>query len=248
MDNISEQYQFFSLQTLYSLQIEFIIRYGIVVLLMLIALYLLFPSIKRKICENNNNKVLKNLAKEQIKNVSIKISQDETVYIDHLLLLPTGILVLNVMKYNGIIFAGENVELWTQLLNKKSYKFPNPLRDLEVCESAVRGVLGDCNVFSHIVFESSCQFPKGKPDKISLLHELQDELEFHKDAKGKHPEQKWEEKWHYLKNSDICHYNIKQNNLSILVKGEQKSNFDVVGIIFFVLSLLLLVLIVFDVT
>ncbi len=250
MDSISEQFQFFSLHTLYSIQTEFMARYGIVVLLMLISLYYLFPSIKRKICENNNNRVLKGLAKEQLKNVSIKINLDETIYIDYLLLLPTGILVLNVMKYNGIIFAGENVEQWTQLLNKKSYKFPNPLRDLEVCESAVRGVINGANVIGRIVFESSCQFPKGKPDKISLLHEMHDELEFQKDDNGNHPEQKreqnWEEQWHELKNSGICHYNIKQKDLSILVKAEQKSHSGVVGIIFLVLSLLLFMLIALD--
>ena len=236
MESNSEQLHFFSVRTLYAIQSDFLATYGITFLLMLVALYFLYPSIKLKISEYKNKKILNSLGKHQLKNVAIQLSLDETVYIDYLILVPTGIFVLNVMKYSGIIFAGENVEQWTQLLNKKSYKFPNPLRDLEIGESAIRGVFEDLNVIGHIAFESNCQFPKGKPNKISLLHEMQDELEFLKGNVDKHLEERWNE----LKKSDICSSNVKQNDLSILVKGEKKPIKKSVGIFFLVLSLLLL--------
>jgi len=237
MENSPEQLQYFSLQSLYVIQSEFLAAYGIVFLLLLLSLFLLLPNIKLKFSEYKNNKMLKNLSKFQLKNVAIQINTDETVYIDHLMLIPSGILVLNIMKYNGIIFGGENVELWTQLINQKSYKFPNPLRDLEVCESAIRGAIKDCNIIGHIAFESDCQFPKGKPAKISLLHEMQNELEFLKGDISNHLEQQWNE----LRNSDICSSNIKQNELSIIVTSEQKSRKKAIGIFFLTTSLLLLI-------
>lgn len=244
MDSNSEQFQFFSLQSLYSIQSEIVLTYGLVFLLMLIALYFLSPDIKLKLSEYRNKAILKNLGKFQLKDVAIQINLDETVYIDYLTLVPSGIFVLNVMKYNGIIFAGENLEQWTQLVNKKSYKFPNPLHDLEVCESAIRGVVQDCNVIGHIAFESNCRFPKGKPDKISLLHEMPDELEFLKGDVDKQLEVKWNE----MKNSDIFNCNFKQKNLSILVKDEQKSGKKIIGILFLISSLLLLLSRLLDVT
>jgi len=236
MESKSEQLQFVSLQTLYSVQSDLMATYGIVFLLLLVSLYFLFPDIKQKLNGYRSKKIIKSLGKYNLKNVAIKLNLDETIYIDYLILVPTGIFVLNVLKYNGIIFAGENVEQWTQLVNKKSYKFPNPLHDLEVCESAVRGVIKDCNVVGHIAFESNCQFPKGKPAKISLLNEMADELEFLTGEINKDLEEKWNE----LKNSNICNSNIKQNDLSILVKGEPKSIKKTLGILFLFSSLLLL--------
>ncbi|MFV2059385.1 MAG: nuclease-related domain-containing protein [Gammaproteobacteria bacterium] len=236
MESSFEQLQYFSLQSLYSLQTEIMATFGIVFVLMLLALILLLPMIQIRINEYNNNKILKSLGKFQLKNVAIQISSDETVYIDYLILVPSGIFVLNIMKYNGIIFAGENVEQWTQLLNKKSYKFPNPLRDLEICESAVRSLVENCNIIGHIAFESNCAFPKGKPAKITLLHEMQDELEFLQGNVTNELIQKWSE----LKNSDFCTSNTKQNELSIVVRGEQKSLRKLAGIFFLASSLLLL--------
>jgi hypothetical protein len=236
MESSSEQFQYFSLQALYSFQTEILATYGFVFILMLLSLIFLLPSIKANFGVYKNNKILKSIGKYQLKNVAIQINSDETVYIDYIMLIPSGIFVLNIMNYNGIIFAGENVELWTQLVNKKSYKFPNPLRDLEICESAVRGVLTECNVIGHIAFESNCKFPKGKPPKISLLHEMQDELEFLKGDVDTNLELKWNE----LKNSNICTSNTKQNELSIIVRAEQKSLKKVIGIFFFASSLLLL--------
>ncbi len=225
-----------SLQSLFSVQLEFMASYGYIFLMLLVSLYFLYPNIRIKLCEYKNNKLISRIGRFQLKNVAIQISIDETVYIDYLILLPKGIFVLNILKYNGIIFAGENVECWTQLINKKSYKFPNPLHDLDICESAIRSVIDDCNVIGHIAFDSNCQFPKGKPQRISLLHELPDELEF----SNEEVDSDLKEKWQTLKNSDFCRFNDKKNELSILVKSEQNTKLRAFGIFFLVTSLLLL--------
>jgi len=237
LENIQEYIQFFSLTALYVIQSKFLEIYGLAFLLLLISIYMLLPNIKVGYTNYRHSKILKNLGMFHLKNVAIKLSIDETVFIDYLYLIPNGIFVLKLMKYNGIIFAGDNVEQWTQVLNKKSYRFPNPLHDLEKCESAIRAVVSDCDVSGHIAFESDCQFPKGKPAKISILQDMQDRLEFHRGIIDKH----LVAKWHELKNSDYCSSNTKQNDLSILVKGEQYS-FKKLASIFLLLSSLLLFL------
>ncbi len=240
MESHLEAVNFMSLQSLYSIQLEFMASYGYIFLMLLASLYFLYPSIRIKLCEHKNNKLINRIGKFQLKNIAIQISDDEMVYIDYLMLLPKGIFVLNILKYNGIIFAGENVESWTQLINKKSYKFPNPLHDLDICESAIRSIIGDCDIIGHIAFDSNCEFPKGKPRRISLLHELSDELEFLNEGVDKDLEEEWEEKWHAMKNSEFCRFNVSQNDLISLGKGEQNTKLRAIGIFFLVTSLLLL--------
>ncbi|VAW96888.1 hypothetical protein MNBD_GAMMA22-1241 [hydrothermal vent metagenome] len=240
MESHLEAVNFISLQSLYAIQLEFMASYGYIFLMLLVSLYLLYPSIKIKLCERKNNKFISRIGKSQLKNVAIQVSEDEIIYIDYLILLPTGIFVLNVLKYNGIIFAGENVEYWTQLINKKSYKFPNPLQDLDVCESTIRSIVADCNVIGHIAFDSNCEFPKGKPRRISILQEMSNELEFLNEGVDKDLEEKCQEKWNIMKNSDFCRSDVRQNDLSILVKAEQKTKITAIGIFFLVTSLLLL--------
>lgn len=50
-----------------------------------------------------------------------------TTQIDHILLSPYGIFVIETKNYQGWIFGGERQKSWTQKLYKKSFKFQNPL-------------------------------------------------------------------------------------------------------------------------
>lgn len=53
--------------------------------------------------------------------------QNQTTQIDHILLSPYGIFVIETKNYKGWIFGGEHQKIWTQKIYKKSYKFQNPL-------------------------------------------------------------------------------------------------------------------------
>ncbi|UCE89650.1 MAG: NERD domain-containing protein [Pseudomonadota bacterium] len=100
-----------------------------------------------------------------------------TELVDHLSLLPHGIVVLMEKRYSGVIFAGEQIEEWTQLVGTHSYKFPNPLRHLEVIVSLVRNAAGTQQVSGRIVFAPDSEFPKGKPPPVSRLQELRGDLD-----------------------------------------------------------------------
>ena len=53
--------------------------------------------------------------------------QGGTTQIDHILLSPFGIFIIETKNYKGWIFGTERQKTWTQKIYKNSYKFQNPL-------------------------------------------------------------------------------------------------------------------------
>ena len=53
--------------------------------------------------------------------------QNQTTQIDHILLSPFGIFVIETKNYKGWIFGSQHQKTWTQKIYKKSFKFQNPL-------------------------------------------------------------------------------------------------------------------------
>lgn len=98
----------------------------------------------------------------------IKIADgvDGTAYIDYLVMTPRYLLVVLVKRYPGAIFGGERIEQWAQVVREGSYKFPNPLRELQNVVSAVRTRLPDVPVKGVVLFDQDSVFPKGKPDGV----------------------------------------------------------------------------------
>lgn len=48
--------------------------------------------------------------------------------IDHLVVSPYGIFVIETKGYSGLIFGGENSLYWTKLIYRRKYKFYNPIK------------------------------------------------------------------------------------------------------------------------
>jgi hypothetical protein len=51
-----------------------------------------------------------------------------TTQIDHVLVVDTGIFVIETKHYQGWIFGGANQNEWTQVIFKKKSRFQNPVR------------------------------------------------------------------------------------------------------------------------
>lgn len=85
-------------------------------------------------------------------------STSGTAQIDHLLVSPYGLFIVETKNFAGWIFGSEDQSKWTQVLYRKKYSFQNPLRQtfrqkkvlcsfLHVDESAVHPIVyfvGDC--------------------------------------------------------------------------------------------------------
>lgn len=55
-------------------------------------------------------------------------SNNGTSQIDHLVISPFGVFIVETKNYKGWIFGSENQRQWTQTLYKEKYRFQNPLK------------------------------------------------------------------------------------------------------------------------
>ena len=75
-------------------------------------------------------------------------------------------------KYRGLIFAANEIDLWTQVIGNKSYKFNNPLRQLESDALALNSKIENSKIEVKVLFINGSDFPKGKPDNVVSMVEI----------------------------------------------------------------------------
>jgi restriction system protein len=91
-----------------------------------------------------------------------------TTQIDHILISPFGLFIIETKNRNGWIFGSENDTKWTQSLYGKNYSFQNPLRQafrqkkslcefLQVNESVIHTV---------VYFVGACEFKTRMPANV----------------------------------------------------------------------------------
>jgi hypothetical protein len=98
---------------------------------------------------------------------------DGSVLVDHLLLTPEGLVLVDVRAYAGALFAARDVDQWAQIVGGRSFRFPNPIRELENELTCVRLRAGrDVPLRGFLVFRDEADFPKGRPDCVVRLAEL----------------------------------------------------------------------------
>lgn len=96
--------------------------------------------------------------------------EKETTQIDHILLSPYGIFVIETKNYKGWIFGGEHQKTWTQKLFKQSFKFQNPLhqnyKHVKVLQSVLQDIVDVDYIHSAVVFMSECEFKTAMPSTV----------------------------------------------------------------------------------
>ena len=106
---------------------------------------------------------------------------DGTTQIDHVLVSPFGIFVIETKNLKGWILGGLNQKKWTQTLYRKSYKFQNPLHQNFKHVKAVENFLAvdTRSIISIVVFVGDSEFRTVMPYNVVELHELLPFLQFH---------------------------------------------------------------------
>ena len=99
---------------------------------------------------------------------------DGTTQIDHVLISPYGIFVIETKNYKGWIFGGSEQKRWTQTIYHHKYKFQNPLRQNFKHIKAVQNYLGVNmkDMFSIVVFAGNSRFKTTMPDNVLVLNQL----------------------------------------------------------------------------
>lgn len=149
-----------------------VITLGGVILLVFLFLFLWRAKIKEAINEYKLKQLLKNIGVDARHNIVIADGIDESIFIEHLILMPDEIFILGVKKFQGLIFAAEKIELWTQVVGNKSYKFENPLLQLESSVVTLNSKTKESKIGKKVLFISGSTFPKGKPDNIVSIEKV----------------------------------------------------------------------------
>jgi hypothetical protein len=121
--------------------------------------------------------VISSVAFDELRNVLLPTGTGDQIHVNYLLLTQNGLLALDLFDVHGMVFAGEKMEQWSVFGPKRHFMISNPLPMLYDRVAAVRHFAGDdVPVEGRIVFSMSGEFPKGRPDAVIRLDELQDQF------------------------------------------------------------------------
>ncbi len=98
------------------------------------------------------------------------------IHIDHVLLTPRGILVLDTRRVTGLIFGGDQMSDWTVMGRGHRYTFDNPQPALYDRIAAIKAAVGDVPVEGRLLFSNVGKFTKGIPKWVVMLDGI--EVEF----------------------------------------------------------------------
>jgi Nuclease-related domain len=98
------------------------------------------------------------------------------IHIDHILLTPRGIVVLDTRRVAGLIFGGDQMSDWTVMGRGHRYTFDNPQPALYDRIAAVKAQVGDVPVEGRLLFSNVGKFTKGMPKWVVMQDAI--EVEF----------------------------------------------------------------------
>jgi len=86
-----------------------------------------FPRLKGFIGERKTRKALEALPDDHIVLHDLLLQNgDKTSQIDHVVISPCGIFVIETKACDGWLFGSEKAEYWTQVMGKRKQRFSNP--------------------------------------------------------------------------------------------------------------------------
>lgn len=141
-------------------------------MLLLAALVLAWPLLRRMRERRAMEKRIAAVGVEQLRHVLLEDGMGGQSYFERLLLTPRGILTLIGNNRDGIIFGGEQMDTWAQVLGKRTIRFANPLYTLEGQLSTLRYHLSTITLEGYVLFCGASSFPKGKPEGVWSLDDL----------------------------------------------------------------------------
>jgi hypothetical protein len=98
------------------------------------------------------------------------------IHIDHILLTPRGIVILDTRRVPGLIFGGDQMSDWTVMGRGYRYTFDNPQPALYDRIAAVKALVGEVPVEGRLLFSNVGKFTKGIPKWVVMLDGM--EVEF----------------------------------------------------------------------
>jgi hypothetical protein len=121
--------------------------------------------------------VISSVAYDELRNVLLPTGSGDQIHVNYLLLTQKGLLLIDLFDVKGMVFAGEKMGQWSIFGPKRHFMVSNPLPMLYDRVAVVKQFAGDdVQVEGRIVFSMSGEFPKGRPEAVIRLDELQDQF------------------------------------------------------------------------
>ena len=149
---------------------------GVVALLVLAAGYVCLRAYQRHARRKALLKRLERIAFEAAHQVLVPDGMGGFIHVDHLLLTPRGVLVLDTRRVAGLIFGGDQMSDWTVMGRGRRYTFDNPQPALYDRIAAVKALVGEVPVEGRLLFSNAGKFTKGFPKWVLMLEGI--EVEF----------------------------------------------------------------------
>jgi hypothetical protein len=118
------------------------------------------------------SQALESVAIDRLRDVLLPDGMGGQIQIEHLLLTGNGLVVIDVKRFEGTIFASERMAEWTVIGAKGRYTFPNPLGTLYDRVAALKQLVRDVPVTGFVLFGERADFSKGRPRDVMLPAEL----------------------------------------------------------------------------
>lgn len=150
---------------------------SVTILVSIFILILIFisaiPNLQVLKNERKINKAIQKIGSQYLKQVILPDGMGGSIFLDYVVLAQNSITLVILKKFRGTIFCADNIDQWTQLVGNKSYKFPNILQQLDSDISSVKMLAKDVEVTGLVIFPSDCDFPKGRPEQVKKINELE---------------------------------------------------------------------------
>lgn len=143
-----------------------VVAIAIVGIALALILYLNRRRLAGALREWRLQRCLKQIGCEQIRNLVCADGLDGYYHIDRLALTRDAILLIAYKPYGGNIYCAERISEWTQVIGQKSFKFENPLFELENQLTALRLLIDNLPLHGYLFFNYDALFPKGHPDSV----------------------------------------------------------------------------------
>ncbi len=127
--------------------------------------------------ERQLDKILRSYRQDEVRSIVIPDGIGGLLELDRLILTERGLLLIETYPMTGHLFGAEQIDQWTQIIDGRSFKFANPLHHIQNAKYALQPLAPKVPIFYRVVFTGSSDFPKGKPDYVSTLQTLEQDLQ-----------------------------------------------------------------------
>lgn len=129
----------------------------------------------RRSVNKDLRKLLRAVSSDTLVDFIIPNGTGGEIHVDHLLLTPHGLILLETKDMQGAVFAGDRMDTWSATLSGARLTFNNPVPMLQERTAAVSLLAPGVPIESRVLFVNDVTFPKGHPSVVSTVPALIEE-------------------------------------------------------------------------